>query len=73
LDPLEAVARQWQAAKERRPDAERVHRRTDIVHEPRQRHCLAARTAARCVSSFADKNLEAGPRQHDGGSQAVRA
>ena len=73
LDPLEAVPRQWQVAEERRANPQGMDRRTDVVDEPRQRQRLAPCTSARRVSSFAEQDLQPGPRQHDGGRQPVRA
>ena len=67
------MARQRELAEEGRAYAERVHRRADVVYEPREGQRLAARAAAWYVGAFADQHALAGAGKHDGRGEPVRA
>src|SRR5580700_621037 len=46
MDPIETVILQWQRRKERRPDRQRVHRRSEVVQKPWKRQLHRAGSAA---------------------------
>ncbi len=72
LDPLDAVLRERQRAKERRRDPERVDRRADVVDEARQRQLGRPRASANRVGGLEDAYSDTGPRQHDRRGEPVR-
>ena len=56
----------------RRGQAERMHRRAEVVHEPGQGQLFAAQAAARLVSSFEHEHPQTGLGERHGGDEPVR-
>ena len=73
VDPRQAVPLQRQGAEERRADGQRVDRRTDVMHEARQRQFLRARAAADGVLRLEHGHGAPGAGQGDRGAEAVGA
>src|SRR5438105_7089686 len=72
LDPFQSLAREIELAKERRRGAQRMERRADIVHEPREGQLGGAAAAADRVVRFVDRDRVAFARELDSSRQPVR-
>ena len=73
LDPFESEIGQWQRAEERRRDAERMNRGTDIMDKSRQRQRCRSRPAAEGRRRLEDGDVAAGARERDRSGETVGA
>jgi hypothetical protein len=71
LHPVQPETIQREPAEHRRANPERVHRRADVVGEPRDRELGGARAAAYLGGGLEDAHCEPRPGQRDGCGEPV--
>ena len=64
--------RQVERPHRRRGEAERVHRRAEVVHEPGKRQLLAAQAAAGLLGRFEHEHPQPSFGERDRGDESVR-
>jgi hypothetical protein len=73
MHELEPVLGERQPAQKRGRERQRVHRGAGVVHEARERQLFGAAAPADGPRPLEDGHPPAGPGQHDGGRETVRA
>jgi len=73
INPLKPVFAQWQRSQKRRSNRHRMHRRTHIVRESRQRQLLRTHPPANSLLGFKHQNRSPRARQYNSRGQSVRA